>query len=518
MNASKYERIGDLTKIINNYPVESIINLRIKEQGRDKYICPFHDDHTPNNFKIRKQKNMFWCYACGTHGDGIKFIEYYDGISWKEAVVQIALELNLIAKDEYDNLLSNNNELEKNNFSTKIFVPVEENRAAKITELSSRDIIDKVYSIFVKGYSLMGKPKLTDDHTAEIVAKRNLSMDEIENDGYFTFPNIDFLDTFIKELEKENIPIEVLKGVPGFYYSKQKERWAFTVLRGTSGIGIPIKGIDNKIEGIQIRLDKLSENKKRYQWFSSSFAGGDGSTGAKNIYGTSPGTPVAVVRPKQIKNTSIFVTEGFFKARAISKQWQTISLSIQGVNNWKPIPYIIDELKEENERHKNLCIAFDSDMGRKETVLKPALQMGIAISGLELNEKLSKDLEIILKTGNRALSTKASFYRESATLIEKEIEKQTPNMIVNISYALWAEWLGKGIDDVINNGNGMASSTIRKMDLKDFFHNAFEMLCELDDIRERISIEQNLDFRKVAIPDETKLLLYEKYIENKLKK
>lgn len=517
---TKYDRIGELAQIIETISIENIVRTRIKEVGSNKYICPFHDDHTPNNFKIRKKYNKFQCFACGTFGDGIRFIQYYDGISWKEAVIKIALENGLITIEESINLLEvneNSQEIYKNNNlntdNKKVFINNKEDTAATITELSSIDIIHKIYSIFIKGYSILGKEKLSEQHKNEIKEARNLSDEEIEKDGYFTFPNIDFNEYFLEELKKENISLDLLKGVPGFYYSKSKEHWAFTVLRDTSGIGIPIKNIDGKIVGIQIRLDKVSEKKKRYQWFSSAFAGGDGSKGAKNIYGTSSGAPVAVVYPDKLKNGTIFITEGFFKARTTSKQYNCISLSVQGVHNWKEIPLIIQQLQEKNKHHKNICIAFDGDMGRKDTVLKPALQLGLVLTNIDFGEKLNKDIETILKTGNRPLSSKAGNYKESAKEISELIENTKIDK--NIYFCLWNEDLGKGIDDLIN---GNAIETMRSLLITYFWNYSFNMLCELDDLREQKSKEENIDFKKVIISEEEKKKLYMKHIDEKLKK
>ena len=519
---TKYDRIGELAQMIETMPIESIVKSRINEIGKNKYICPFHDDHTPNNFKIRSKYNKFQCFACGTCGDGIRFIQYYDGVSWKEAVVKIALEKGLITLEESINLLEvneNAQEIFKNkennneNLNKKLFINNKEDDAATTTELSTIDIIDKIYSIFVKGYSLLGKDKLTEQHKKEIKEARNLSDEELEKDGYFTFPNMDFNDAFLEELEKENISLDLLKGVPGFYYSKVKEKWGFTILRDTSGIGIPIRNIDKKIVGIQIRLDKISEKKKRYQWFSSAFAGGDGSKGAKNIYGTSSGAPVAVIYPDKLKNGTIFITEGFFKARTTSNLYNCISLSVQGVHNWKEIPDIIKRLQEKNKHHKNICIAYDGDMGRKDTVLKPAVQLGLALSNINFGEKLTKDIEIILKTGNRPLSSKASNFKESAKEISYLIETAESN--TNIYFCLWNEDLGKGIDDLIN---GNAIETMRSLPLLLFWNYSFEMLCELDDLREERAKKENVDFKKVIIPENEKKELYMKYIDEKLKK
>jgi len=57
-----------------------------KHGGRDlKCLCPFHDDNNPSMI-ISPHKNLWNCPACGKGGDVIKFVELYDGVSFRHAV------------------------------------------------------------------------------------------------------------------------------------------------------------------------------------------------------------------------------------------------------------------------------------------------------------------------------------------------------------------------------------------------------------------------------------------------
>lgn len=512
-----YDRIGELVDSLNSLPVERIVDLRIREMGDNKRLCPFHDDHKPDNFKIIKKYNKWQCFACGIGGNGIKFIMEYDGVEFKEAVIRTSYELNLISFEESE-VLRGKNQNKKENTNQKI----NKNRESKVVKstfvnnIGTPQELNSVYEIFSLGYSLIEKDKLTKEHKEEIQRKRYLNNDEIELDGYFTFPDMSIMDALIIEMEKRNISLDLLKKIPGFYYSVSKKKWCFTVLRGTSGIGIPIKDFDGNIVAIQIRLDEVSEKSKRYQWFSSSFANSSGKeqSKSKNIYGTSPGAPIAVVKPEKVKYKTIFITEGFFKARTIAKHYQSYAVSVQGVTNWKNIVETIDDMINKGVEVKCVYIAFDGDMCRKDTVMKPAIKMAFALTNLDYPEEMENILDKILKSSNRSVKEKVGTFRKNNEEIISFLKKNEQNFSTKIDFLLWNEMLGKGMDDILNTE--FAKETIRPMDFITFWENAFNLLEELDDIREKMSIEQNVPFRKVVVGDDVKQSLFKKHIDTKL--
>lgn len=515
---SNYDIIKNLKEQILDIPIDEIIKLRMQPAGYSKWICPFHDDHTPNNFKIMKDKKSYRCFACGAYGNSISFIMEYDNIDFKSAVLKIALELNLITPTEYDDIQNNSS---TSNVSTKNTSSEPKYQSKKgeneyLNIIGTPEELNSIYQIFARGYELIGKPKLTEEHRLEIKETRNLNDEEIEEDGYFTFPDMSIMPKLMEEMAKQNLGFHILKKIPGFYFSLVKNKWCFTVLKGTSGVGIPIKDFNNNIIGIQIRLDKISEKARRYQWFSSSFANSSGkeNTKSKSVFGTSPGAPIAVVKPKKIKYKALFITEGFFKARTIAKHYGSYAVSVQGVTNWKNIVETINDIKKSGVKINCIYIAFDGDMCRKDTVIKPAIKMALALTNLDFPENINDNIENILKSSNRSVKDKTGNYAEQNKEIIQYLKNNEKNFSSKIVYLLWNEMLGKGIDDIINTG--FAIETIRPMNLIDFWDGAFNLLSELDDIREQISIETNTPFRKVVVSDEIKQQLFIKHIDERL--
>lgn len=72
--------------------IVQVINQRVplKKAGATyKACCPFHDEKTPS-FNVNPQKQFYHCFGCGASGDALKFLMEYDGLSFVEAVEQLA--------------------------------------------------------------------------------------------------------------------------------------------------------------------------------------------------------------------------------------------------------------------------------------------------------------------------------------------------------------------------------------------------------------------------------------------
>lgn len=52
-------------------------------------LCPFHAEKTPS-FRVTPDKGTWHCFGCGLHGDAFEFLQRHQGISFAEAVEQLA--------------------------------------------------------------------------------------------------------------------------------------------------------------------------------------------------------------------------------------------------------------------------------------------------------------------------------------------------------------------------------------------------------------------------------------------
>ncbi|HEX8443042.1 MAG TPA: DNA primase [Allosphingosinicella sp.] len=65
-------------------------SVRLTKAGNEyKACCPFHQEKTPS-FWVNDQKAFYHCFGCGAHGDAIRFLTETSGLSFMDAVKQLA--------------------------------------------------------------------------------------------------------------------------------------------------------------------------------------------------------------------------------------------------------------------------------------------------------------------------------------------------------------------------------------------------------------------------------------------
>ena len=66
--------------------------IPLKKNGKDyEGLCPFHSEKTPS-FSVSREKNFFYCFGCGAHGDVIEYLVKKDGIPFLDAAHRLARE------------------------------------------------------------------------------------------------------------------------------------------------------------------------------------------------------------------------------------------------------------------------------------------------------------------------------------------------------------------------------------------------------------------------------------------
>ncbi len=78
-------------------PVEAIIreHVTLIKSGKNlKGLCPFHNEKTPS-FSVSPDKGFFHCFGCGESGSVFNFLMKHDGVSFQEAVEELANKAGL---------------------------------------------------------------------------------------------------------------------------------------------------------------------------------------------------------------------------------------------------------------------------------------------------------------------------------------------------------------------------------------------------------------------------------------
>lgn len=355
-------------------------------------LCPFHNDTRLGSFVVTPKKGIFKCFSCGEGGDAAKFVALYNGLNYVEAIFEIALQERIISYEEYEEYFKRRRytkkEVEK---IEKIYV--EKDRKKFESDIADINTRDKVFNIFLDSL------KLKKEHKEYLNTERQLSDEIIARRKYKScqYATDTFMKDFLGKLNNSDVEYvdgkgirkrgeEVLEHIPGFYKKKSKGKWQWT-FPYNKGIFIPIRNAKGKIAGLQIRRDKKDEHRGRYFWFSSSFA----QYNDKYKYGVSSGSPMDVLYPdKEVldklefsRPTKIlFITEGRFKSEAIIKKIASVSISVQGVGNWKGIDKVIKkaekQVKEMYPNHpgfERVYVAYDSDMSYKYQVYEQLKKM-----------------------------------------------------------------------------------------------------------------------------------------------
>ncbi|MCP4641717.1 MAG: DNA primase [bacterium] len=69
--------------------IGSVLELKAAGAGRMKALCPFHQEKTPS-FSVNRDRQMYYCFGCGKHGDAISFMTEFEGLSFAEALRTLA--------------------------------------------------------------------------------------------------------------------------------------------------------------------------------------------------------------------------------------------------------------------------------------------------------------------------------------------------------------------------------------------------------------------------------------------
>ena len=68
---------------------------RLQKAGREwKACCPFHNEKSPS-FTVNDEKGFYHCFGCGAHGDAIRWMTDQRGLTFMDAVKELASEAGL---------------------------------------------------------------------------------------------------------------------------------------------------------------------------------------------------------------------------------------------------------------------------------------------------------------------------------------------------------------------------------------------------------------------------------------
>ncbi|MBI4126949.1 MAG: DNA primase [Deltaproteobacteria bacterium] len=194
-----------LTEIRERLPISSYVHEKIplKKSGRNfKGCCPFHTEKTPS-FMVNDEKGIYHCFGCAEGGDLIRFVMKFEGLSFIDAVKQLAARAGLaMPKDEGQRLTTQDTEREKrrkwalrvNDIARDFFVAnLSETKRGESARnyLKNRGILDSFWTQHFLGYADKSWDALS-LHLAERGAPLELAEElglvrKREGGGYYDF-------------------------------------------------------------------------------------------------------------------------------------------------------------------------------------------------------------------------------------------------------------------------------------------------------------------------------------------
>ncbi|GAB3340011.1 DNA primase [Marivirga atlantica] len=190
---SEVQDRADIEEVVGDY-------VSLKKKGQNLWACcPFHNEKTPS-FSVAPNKGIYKCFGCGKAGDAIQFIMDLEGLSFPEAIKQLAEKYGI--EIEEDERLPEQQEAynEKEslyivlNYATNYYKDLlhnhEEGKSIGLSYFKERGFSKQTIEKFNLGYALNSwdgllKAAQSAGHSEELLEKSGLIIKKEETDKVY---------------------------------------------------------------------------------------------------------------------------------------------------------------------------------------------------------------------------------------------------------------------------------------------------------------------------------------------
>ncbi|QDC45009.1 DNA primase [Methylophilus medardicus] len=91
-----------IQELLNRVDIVEVIDksVPLKKAGTNySACCPFHNEKSPS-FTVSPTKQFYHCFGCGAHGSALSFLMEYNGLSFVEAIHDLARQIGMIVPQE----------------------------------------------------------------------------------------------------------------------------------------------------------------------------------------------------------------------------------------------------------------------------------------------------------------------------------------------------------------------------------------------------------------------------------
>ena len=316
--------------------VAALLRLNIRRRGPGSVYadCPICGDQR-GKMNLNLEKNVWHCNYCQSGGGMLSLYAQVYRINTSEAYREIC-----------DALLMD---------GTAPAYAAESLKNQKCPPQSTRADAQEIHRTYAAMLSMLTLKSAHRDHLRTV---RGLTDEQIDRFGFRSTPTPFLCPAIADKLIRQGYTVE---GVPGFFRD-DRGRWTIKFFGRTSGIVIPIKGMDGRIQGLQTRLDHPIRNKDdppeksgiKYLSLSSS----------DKELGASSGSPVHFVGDPCAR--VVYVTEGALKADIAHALTGRTFLATIGANNTAGLDPLFATLAKSGT--EEIIEAEDMDKYRNQAV------------------------------------------------------------------------------------------------------------------------------------------------------
>lgn len=190
------ERAG-IVEVISDY-------IPLKKSGANfQGLCPFHGEKTPS-FNVNPARGIFHCFGCGVGGNAVTFVMKMEGISFPEAVKQLAKRVGVEIEDRLQTAAEMKRKSERDEllhivalaseYFSGILIRSVEGAVAR-EYLAGRDVAGELFSAYRLGFATEKW-----DGLANHLRKRGVALDKAEKLGLLKRKNSGYYDLFRNRL------------------------------------------------------------------------------------------------------------------------------------------------------------------------------------------------------------------------------------------------------------------------------------------------------------------------------
>ncbi|MEP6931854.1 MAG: CHC2 zinc finger domain-containing protein, partial [Flavobacterium sp.] len=332
-----------IPEIKQNVTLATILqHYNLKPNKNNMLLCPFHPDKTAS-LQVNPDKDFYKCHACGKKGDQIQFVQDYEKLTKREAILKCAamIEISPMSKVE----------------SQKATI-----EPPTITE-DKNIFLEKMFQSFRKG--IFNSPP-----AKEYCKGRNLDLEKLS----IGFNGGQFHHGTRKDETLINNCLAVGLLLDRNLTAKTGEK-AYSVF-GNKAIVFPLKNKENQIVSFYFR-STINEKEAKHFYL-------------KNRTGLYPNYPNPATK-KLILTESIIDCASLLQITEVAENYSLLACyGTNGLN--EEIQNAIQELPELEE----IIFAFDNDNAGKEAIKKYAeLFQNIKTTTLELpNKDINETLQL----------------------------------------------------------------------------------------------------------------------------